>query len=237
VKDYLLFVDTETTGVPKDWSKPYSTEGNWPYIVQIAWVIYTKDGEMVKSENHYINVEKKAISAASRRVHGITHEFLQQNGKKRETVMRILFNDLKQYQPMVIGHFMQLDYHMLGLGFYRAGFENPLKELPTFCTMKVTGKFVRYPQHKYLRLGELYQRLFNASLEKEHDALVDAKATAECFFELWKNGDIDEQTLAKQQLPDDALDTSEGWKTRSVYMLIALVVFILFYLLMSWLYE
>ncbi len=54
MSDYLLFIDTETSGLPKKWGLPYSAKNNWPFSVQIAWVIYTKEGQKVKQENHFI---------------------------------------------------------------------------------------------------------------------------------------------------------------------------------------
>ncbi|MFC7669787.1 hypothetical protein ACFQT0_22245 [Hymenobacter humi] len=40
---------------------------------------------------------------------------------------------------------------------------------------------MRYTNRRFLRLGELYQRLFEEAMPQEHDALADAYATARCF--------------------------------------------------------
>jgi len=34
-----LVMDTETTGVPQDWTAPISDLANWPRIVQLAWAL------------------------------------------------------------------------------------------------------------------------------------------------------------------------------------------------------
>lgn len=198
MREYLLFVDTETSGIPHDWSQPYSALGSWPHIAQLAWVVYSRDGHEIKAENHYILPSDYDVSPASVRVHGLTHAFLRQHGQPRHAVMQRLFDDLRRYQPLVVAHFMKLDFHMLGVGFHRAGLDNPLETLPTFCTMLTTSRFVRAGRQGYLRLGELYERLFQAPLERQHDALVDAYATAHCFFELWRQGDITEKIIAAQ---------------------------------------
>ncbi|AHM60073.1 exonuclease RNase T and DNA polymerase III [Flammeovirgaceae bacterium 311] len=199
MKEYLLFVDTETSGLPKDWNKPYSAVGNWPYIVQLAWVVYTREGEEVKQENHYIKPLDYGITDVSREIHGISDEYLMEHGKARRLVMQQLHKDLLHYQPLIVGHFMQLDYHMMGLGFYRAGLSNPLTSLPTFCTMQLTHNFYRESGYKYMRLEQLYLKLFGTKLEQQHDALVDATATARCFFELWRRGEITESVVARQR--------------------------------------
>ncbi|MEN7548405.1 3'-5' exonuclease [Rapidithrix thailandica] len=199
MRDYVIFVDTETSGLPKDWNKPYSAEKNWPFIVQIAWTVCTKDGNEIKYENHYIEDKDYEILEASRQIHGISHEFLQRHGKERREVMQRLLADLKKYNPLVVSHFIPLDYHMLGVGFFRAGLENPLQYMPKFCTMQLTYQFVGSPHQKFLRLGQLYTRLFQTTLENQHNALVDARATARCFFELQKRGDITDKIITKQQ--------------------------------------
>ena len=198
MREYLLFLDTETSGIPRDWSKPYSSRDNWPHIAQLAWVVYTKDGEEVKAENHYIQPNDYDMSEASGSVHGLTVDFLRQNGKPRHAVMQRLQRDLLQYHPLVVAHFMQLDYHMVGVGFYRAGMQNPMEHLPTFCTMRATGQLVRYSNQGYLRLGDLHQRLFKEPQPEQHDALADAYATARCFFELQRQGSITPETIAQQ---------------------------------------
>lgn len=201
MKDYLLFVDTETSGIPRDWTQPYSSRGNWPHIAQLAWVVYTRDGQEVKAENHYVQPSAYDMDPASGSVHGLTLDFLREHGKSQHAVMQRLHRDLLHYQPLVVAHFMQLDYHMMGVGFHRAGLKNPLEELPTFCTMRATGQLVRYSTQGFLRLGELYQRLFREPMPQEHDALADARATARCFFALREQGTITDETVARQEPP------------------------------------
>ncbi len=199
MQKYLLFIDTETSGLPKDWKLPYSDNANWPYAVQVSWVIYTAEKVEVKREDHYIGDTDFVISKKAYGVHGITRAYLDQHGEPRKTVMDLLYNDLVQYQPLVVGHFVELDLHVTGADFYRLGMEQPIVNLPMFCTMLSTKHMVRNPQMQYLKLGQLYELLFNKQMPKQHNALVDALATAECFFELLRLGTIDDEIIAKQQ--------------------------------------
>nr|WP_255651045.1 3'-5' exonuclease [Cesiribacter sp. SM1] len=233
-----MFVDTETSGLPKDWKKPYSEVGNWPYIVQLAWVVYTKAGEEVKSENHYIKPLDFSISEISREIHGIGDEFLMEHGKARKEVMQLLHKDLQHYQPLVVGHFMQLDYHMMGLGFYRAGLSNPLYSLPAFCTMQLTNNFYRETGYKYMRLDQLYYRLFGIQLKQQHNALVDATATARCFFELWRKGEITESVVAEQKQSyalKERKPTEGAGRRFAILLVLASVATLLIYFLSNWL--
>jgi DNA polymerase-3 subunit epsilon len=199
VSDYLLFIDSETSGLPKKWGLPYSAKNNWPFCVQIAWVIYTKEGQKVKQENHFIKESDFKISRSAIKIHGITHAFLQAHGQRRHEVMKMLSDDVCQYQPLVVGHFMEFDYHMMSVDFYRSGIENPVKKEITFCTMLATTHLVKKPLLKFLRLGELYEILFETPLKNQHDAQVDAKAASDCFFELIKRGEINDEIIINQQ--------------------------------------
>jgi DNA polymerase-3 subunit epsilon len=201
VRDYLLFIDTETSGLPKKWDVPLSQPDNWPYALQISWIIYTREGEKVKEENHYINEDDFTITLSSIKIHGITKDFLLRNGQPRKEIMTLFAHDLTYYQPMVIGHFLELDTDVMGAEFFRVAMDNPIEKLPCFCIMLATTYLVRNPRAKYLRLGDLYQTLFNFPQENKHDALGDVAATAACFFELERRGDINDETIKLQSQP------------------------------------
>lgn len=223
MRDYLLFLDTEATGLPRKWNLPYTDTVNWPSAVQIAWLIYRKDGTLLKTENHYIRDNDKEIEASSIKIHGITREYLDKYGESRNAIMQLLADDLAKYNPLVIGHFMEFDFHIVSADFYRAALPNPIESLPTFCTMLSTSFYVRDPSVNFLRLGELYTILFNAKLENQHNALVDAKATSECYFELCKRGDITDEKIELQQL-----QIKNKKEIKNFPWIISLVIIVLF---------
>lgn len=190
LNDYLLFIDTEASGLPKKWHLPYSAEDNWPHAVQVSWLIYNKAGEKIKEENHYISNNDFEISPSAQKVHGLTKIFLQQMGMPRRELLVLLSKDLLQYQPTIVGHFMELDYRIVGADYFREQLENPMEKLSTFCIMKASRHLQQNPNSKFLRLGNLYELLFKQPLLSQHNAMVDATATAECFFELVKRKEI-----------------------------------------------
>ncbi len=228
MRDYLLFIDTETSGLPKDWNAPYTKEDNWPYAVQIAWIIFTKDQKEVKRENHYINNNDFKIAPSAQKIHGLTPDFLVTNGESRETILKLLADDLKQYHPLVVGHFMKLDFHVAGAEFYRIGMENPIKELPTFCTMLASTPLVQNPYKKYLRLCDLYELLFNKQLDEQHNALADAQATAQCFFELANREKLNDDKIAEQQARlkkhNETITGNKNWILLLVLILLIIII-------------
>ncbi len=212
MKDYLLFIDTETSGLPVKWHLPYDAVDNWPHAIQVSWIIYTKEGQWIKEENCYINNKDCKVAPAAFKVHGLTTTFLIQNGQSQKAVLDKLSIDLIAYQPMVVGHFTELDYHVISAGYFREGMANPLSELATFCIMRASQHLQQNPYHKFLRLGELYQLLFKKTLAHQHNAMVDATATAECFFELVKSNQIKSFTQSRIGIQKQPTVTNTfGW--------------------------
>ncbi|UOQ67585.1 3'-5' exonuclease [Hymenobacter volaticus] len=236
MQQFLLFVDTETTGLPSGWTKPYSVERNWPSIAQLAWVVYTLEGELVKTENHYIRVPAGRMRPSATAIHGLTPTFLEQHGEACPTIMQRFFNDLRTYCPLVVGHYMRLDFHMIGVEFYRTGLPNLLAELPTLCTMQTSQRQAQAQERSFLRLGELHEYLFKEPMVRQHDALIDAQATARCFFELRRLGDLSDETISAQpQLSVPSAEAGMFERYRSLWLLFLLVAGVLS-LLFFWLY-
>ena len=50
----LLFFDTETTGVPRNYKAPASDLKNWPRLVQIAWLLADDDGGEIESAEYIV---------------------------------------------------------------------------------------------------------------------------------------------------------------------------------------
>jgi DNA polymerase-3 subunit epsilon len=198
LNDYLLFIDTEASGLPIKWDLPYSADDNWPHALQVSWLIYDKQHNLIKQQDHYISEERINITPAALEIHGLTPEFLAANGKLRTEVLQLLVADVQQYQPMLVGHFIRLDYYLIGVAFHRSAMDNPLNKLPVFCTMVVTTQLVHSALTRHLRLEELYRMLFGTDLQHQHNALNDAQATAACYFELRKRGEVSDQIIKQQ---------------------------------------
>ncbi|WP_303310845.1 3'-5' exonuclease [Hymenobacter sp. BT730] len=220
--EYLLFLDTETTGLPARWDRPYAEKQAWPYVAQLGWVIYTEAGELVKSNKAYLQIPPGSMPASATAIHGLTSEFMRIHGRDPKAVLRLLRRDLATYSPRVIGHFLQLDFHVLGAAFLRAELDNPLLELPQFCTMQPAWPSLKgKPAQRHWRLQELHELLFNEPLERLHDAYIDALATARCFFELRRRGLITPELMASQPRLTEPLDQAKPRPFRWLFLLAA----------------
>jgi len=231
--DYLLFIDTEASALPVKWTLPLTADSNWPHIVQVSWIIYDKNRSLIKKEDHYIKSDGFTITQSAIKTHGLTPGFLAAHGGNRNKILQLLCNDLLTYQPMIIGHFMRLDYYVLGADLYRSKLANPLTTLPVFCTMVATKHLVWNPLPRQLRLGELYTYLFGKDLQGQHNALVDAQATADCFFELLDRHEINESLIKTQT---DAFEPfrDPAAKNKGCILPVLITAVLLLFILMIW---
>jgi DNA polymerase-3 subunit epsilon len=199
VSDYLLFIDTEATDLPKNWALPFDSPGNWPHALQISWIIYDKSRTEIKREDHYINIAPDVkISEGAFNVHGISAYYLQEHGKDIKTVLQLFLADLAQYNPLVIGHFIKLDYHVLAVELYRLGIHYDFDNTPLFCTMITSRDIAQNYRKRQLKLDELYNLLFYKDPLNPHNALYDAKSAADIFFELTDRGEITPKSIDQQ---------------------------------------
>lgn len=231
--NYTLFIDTETSDKPKRWNASTDKVEKWPYILQIAWIVCTKDGQPVLTRDFYIKHQDIEIDEQAGALHGITLDLLQEKGVDRKVVLSQLAADIEKYQPLIVGHFLAFDRKMMEVGFSREEISRNFEHLPKFCTMQ----YSRQPSdfiggQRCLRLNELYQKLFGRSMENPHNALSDAEATRDCFFELQRRGDLKAEAIwAQNRLP------GQSWKTpKSLLLFFSLIIFASFVALLLYLY-
>lgn len=192
-----LFFDTETTGVPRNYKAPVTNSTNWPRLVQIAWLMADKNGNILKRKSVIIKPDGFSIPSDASAVHGITTERAQREGNPLDAVLEEFMNDV-QLASSVVGHNIDFDMHIVGAELYRLDMDyDLLMDKPCICTMKSSTDFCAIPNpnsyyggYKWPSLQELYRKLFNSDFADAHDALADITATKECFFELRKRGII-----------------------------------------------
>ncbi|MGE8428471.1 MAG: exonuclease domain-containing protein [Sphingobacterium sp.] len=199
MKKYLLFLDTETSGLPKKWNKSYMDSDNWPHILQLAWIIYDEEQHEVKRTNKYIYEPLIPISPASEQIHGLTPPFLMKYGEKKKDVLRKFSHDIKKYKPQLVGHFLSFDLQVLAAEFYRSNLAIPFYNLAYFCTLLHSKKYVRNPNMVHLPLSSLHETLFSSPATEMHNAEKDAEITAKCYFEMIRKDELSEQDIQNQQ--------------------------------------
>lgn len=194
-KKKILFFDTETTGLPKNFHAPITDILNWPRLVQIAWIMTDEEGNVLRTRTHLIEPIGFTIPKEATAVHGITNEQAQQEGTHLKQVLEQFMSDL-DCSEIIVGHNIDYDINIVGAELYRSNMDyNSLIKKNKVCTMKKTKYYcaipnpnVYYGGYKWPMLEELYRKLFNCDILGAHDALIDIQATQKCYFELKKKG-------------------------------------------------
>ena len=186
---YLIF-DTETTGLPKNWKAPVTDLENWPRLVQLAYLVYDFDGNLIHSCNEIVKPNGFVIPIDASKVHGITTDIANQRGSKIEEVFELFSIHLKRAK-VIVAHNMAYDEKIIGSELIRLGLENTLDSKEKICTMESTVDLCKIDGpygYKWPKLEELHRFLFNQDFEGAHDAMADIQATARCFWELTQKG-------------------------------------------------
>ncbi len=192
-----LFFDTETTGLPRNWKSPVTDLNNWPRLVQLAFLYYDKEGGLIASGNHIILPEGFIIPKETAKIHGITTERAAREGVQLSRVLN-QFNEFVTTANYLVAHNMNFDEKIVGCEFLRNKMPNSITAKRKICTMHSTTEFCNIPGNygpKWPKLSELHFKLFQKNFEEAHDASVDIRATAKCFWELKKRGMLKVQNV------------------------------------------
>ena len=187
---FLIF-DTETTGLPKDFSAPISDTQNWPRCIQLAWQLHNSLGELIETKNYIIKPDGFSIPFNSQKIHGISTERALNEGWPIDLVLQDFSNALSQTQYFV-GHNILFDLNIIFSEFFRLNQVYIIeRENRTYCVKKEekiwssldtmtekTANFCQIPggrsgRFKFPKLTELYEKLFNKIFEEAHNASAD----------------------------------------------------------------
>ena len=184
----IIVIDLETNGFPKrkGFDKYYSPEELDKYdtsrIVEIAYIIYSEDGEIIKEVDHLVKPNNFRIPNSN--FHGITYEMANTDGKNMSEILDELERDLNGIE-IIVSHNINFDYNILLSECHRINKISAAELLIALnkqCTMKIGQNYMK--MQKSPKLTELYAYLFRKRLVQSHRALPDAKSCGECYFKM-----------------------------------------------------
>lgn len=189
---YLL-VDTETNGLPQDYSLSVTDLTNWPRLISVAWGLFNETGKELCRHYALVKPDGYRWNKVAQQIHGISPEQALTDGKPLAELLQQLWVDIDRADAWV-GHNIDLDYNVIGSEFLRAGLADDGSRFatwdqpawPLLCTMDASAKIS--PNHEPVRLDDLYQLLTGRRLKGLHNATNDMLATARCFFHLKERG-------------------------------------------------
>ena len=197
-----IILDTETTGLPIKRVAKISDNNNWPYIVQISWLICDIETATIVSVKDYIVKLKdgQTIPEESTRIHGITNEKMRKAGVNITQVLEDFINDFKS-ASFIVAHNLNFDKTIIRVELHRNHCPNIFadKHHIEFCTMeygtpicKLTrvNKWNGQTETKPPKLIELYYILFADKPKNLHNSLIDVLVCFRCFYKMLMDEDI-----------------------------------------------
>jgi DNA polymerase III epsilon subunit-like protein len=187
-----LVIDSETTGLPRNWKAPISDLSNWPRVIQIAWSLFGKDYQPLESATHLIQPEGFTIPEEVQRIHGITTERALAEGRQLLSVLQELTAAVAKSE-IIIAHNIRFDENVISAEYLRLKLNPPFERRKRICTMMQSTDLCHIPGpygYKWPTLSQLHWELFLTGHEDAHDAGADVAACAKCFFELKRRGVI-----------------------------------------------
>jgi len=197
----VLVFDTETTGLPKSRSSLILDPNDWPYIVQIGWILYDTDTKQIISiEDHIINCVID-IPEESTKIHGITNKISKTKGIDINLAMNAFEFSLNN-ADLLIAHNISFDKRVYLAECLRNNrkliFNNDKKQISEYCTMNSskkicnikaiskTGKeYIKFPT-----LSELHYHLFGSIPKGTHNAMADILICLRCYLFIENNFDV-----------------------------------------------
>ena len=142
MKRMLLFIDTETTGLPK-----YNATNDierWPRIVQLAWSLYDTDGNRESQNSFIIYPTDFTIPMDSARIHGITTERAKNVGVSLHKVLPQFNADVEKAKT-IIAHNLDFDLPIVNTEFIRCKLETNClhDETPGNCLLVQNSQILR----------------------------------------------------------------------------------------------
>jgi DNA polymerase III epsilon subunit-like protein len=187
----LLFLDTETTGLPLARGiNAIDKKGIWPDIVSIAWSIYD-DGKLCKKAYSLIRPDGWKISEDSIKIHGITMDYALEHGRPLVDVLAELTLDLNTVST-VVAHNMEFDKNVIFNAYkWRLGVSPPWAA-NEICTMekskgelKIPNPYPKYGAYKPPKLSELYKDTFGVEPAGQHNSQSDVETMCAIYWKRW----------------------------------------------------
>jgi DNA polymerase III epsilon subunit-like protein len=188
---HILFLDTETTGLPSRWNAPYN---EWPRMVSLAYMLCEEDGKVIDQMELIINPDGYTIPKEASDIHGITQVIAEQQGNYLKLVLIKLLT-LVEIADLIVFHNQSFDVgiitgEQMRMGFGKSEYISSQKP-KIFCTKEASTNILKIPGsrggYKWPSLAELCA-FCGVENKGAHNAMNDVEATKECYFYMVNKG-------------------------------------------------
>lgn len=192
----ILFFDTETNGLPRDYNASYDVRNNWPALLSAAFEVWELSPTCVSEVDVFYSLVRPPQNcvwdAQAETIHHISRP-MAENGKSLLEVLDRLEAALVGC-TLFVAHNISFDVAVLNSASHRlrgravAWCGNPyctMLSTTTLCGLKFPrgGKGLKWP-----RLNELYHHLHHEDATDLHCAANDVRCLVRCYFTLALKG-------------------------------------------------
>jgi DNA polymerase III epsilon subunit-like protein len=208
----IMFVDTETTGLPTSMSAPYTDGKAWPYMLGVSWIVADENAHL-KGEywtrQQFIIAPRPGVVNNAMHINGITEDMQRESGIPISHILSTISGEILYWKPKyIVAHNAAFDRGVLlaeSARDERDAVISRLLKTEWFCTKHDIGDVLGLPatekqreyfpevDYKFPSLDELYMHLFGKAIagrETHHGAAVDVEALTVCYYKLKEQGII-----------------------------------------------
>lgn len=190
----ILFIDTETNGLPIDYKASYTDVNNWPRVIALGWILADETGKILRESHELVLPNGWQVPTEEFWVkNGYRQDINQEKGIAIEVLLDALM-EAKLEADLLVAHNLNFDHRIVWAEFIRSG-KQPRSGMHKVCTMMKTTSVCKIPNtnrrgFKWPKLEELYEFLFKKKLGDAHQVSSDVTACMECFYKLVEMGVI-----------------------------------------------
>ena len=198
----LLFLDSETNGLPTNRYAPFTATECWPRLIQLSWQVVETDSWTVVERYNYFVQTGAVWNTDAERIHRIPESLVAHSGRAPSEVLADLATSIRGVDKIVC-HNLAFDKTVVlaeAQRLYEAGTgvrPTAIWSKPDLCTMVATKEFCQIPFSdgrglKFPKLEELYKSLFGLEYDISgadlHNAANDVSCLVTCVRELVARG-------------------------------------------------
>ena len=174
MKNYILGVDTETTGLLVSKSAPLNYQ---PHVIEVAFIFLNKKLKIKKEWERLI----RPPIPIQKHITNITgmDDLLVKKEKRFDHYLKAI-KQIVENADLLFGHNVFFDFRVLQIEFQRRNLK--LKQPPLFCTIEQT----RNVWGIRMKNNEIYEQITRTPFEKSHRAMPDIQATYQIFKRIYK---------------------------------------------------
>lgn len=107
-QEFIIFFDTETTGLLSPNDIPTYEYYEWPRLVQLAWILTDQTGSVIRQKSKIVKPLDFVIPSEATALHGITNERALREGRPLREILDDFITDLSCAEQ-IVGHYIVFD--------------------------------------------------------------------------------------------------------------------------------